>query len=193
MRGTTDKSEFHEQVYSAGKIDGVEVTNGYSFYPPIVRRALENKLFMVASSDAHEPISANNIPEDMFRTMTLIFAKENSEKAIKEALKSRRTLGYSGGNLVGEEQLLKDFFNASVKVSLVSEDAKGGRTYALTNNSSIDYTLVRSKVEYRVPALKVTMITLKGNRNRKPAVPKFSVANMWHVDYQHPAIELKCK
>ena len=186
-------TEFEAAAMAEGLFDGIEVVNGITFYPTIVRRAVENKLFMVAASDAHEPISAIKFPNGVFRTMTLIFAKENTEKGIKEALKARRTLGYSGGNIVGEEQLLKDLFNASVTVRVVSEGAKGVRTYEIVNNSSISYTLKRAKVEYIIPGFQSTVITIKGTRDGKPAVPKFSVSNMWHVDYKHPVVELKSK
>ena len=62
--------------------------------------------------------------------MTLILAKENSEKAIKDALKKRRTLVYCGGNIMGEEQWLRPFFDASVTCRLQYEDKKAGyRTF----------------------------------------------------------------
>ena len=49
-RDTSEKTPFHKEVYSAGLIDGVEVANGYSFYPQIIRRCKEENLFMLGFS-----------------------------------------------------------------------------------------------------------------------------------------------
>ena len=190
-RAECKMTEFEKAAMAEGLFDGIEVVNGHTFYPPIVKRAIENKLFMVAATDSHKPTSSVRYEDGVYRTMTIILAKENNEKCLKEALKARRTLGYCGGHLIGEEQLLKDFFNAAVEVKLISKDSKGTCSYMLTNNSSIGFTLVRNSVEFEVPALKVTMITLKGNRKKKPSTPKFSVNNMWHTDNQNPSVLLK--
>lgn len=189
-RNECTMTDFEQQAMAEGLFDGIEVVNGNTFYPPIVRRAIENKLFMVAASDAHHPVSKDSFEEGVFRTMTLVFAKENSEKGIKEALKARRTLGYCGGHIIGEEELLRDLFNASISVRLVSESAKGARTYALTNNSSIGYKLYRARVEYSLPAFQVTMITVRGNKAGEAVEPKFRVENMWHIDHKRLSVTL---
>ena len=184
-------TDFEKAAMAEGLFDGIEVASGYTLYPPIVKRAIENKLFMSGATDSHIPTASANLADGIYRTMTLIFAKENNEKHIKEALKACRTLAYCGGHLIGEEQFLTDFFNAAVDVKLLSKDSKGTCTYALTNNSSIGLKLMRGPVEYDLPALQITMITLKGNRQKKAVAPKFVVKNMWHVDNQNLSIVLK--
>ena len=190
-RSECTMTEFETAAMAEGLFDGIEVASGCTFYPPIVRRAIENKMCMLACTDTHIPTASSIFTEGIYRTMTLIFAKENNEKHIKEALKARRTLGYCGGHLIGEEELLRDFFNAAVSVQLISKDSKGTCIYALTNNSSIAYTLARGPVEYQLPAMQITVITLKGTRSKKAVAPKFVVKNMWHVDNQNLNIELK--
>ena len=192
-RSECKMTEFEEAAMAEGLFDGIEIVGGHTFYPPIVRRAIENNMFMVASTDSHTPTSSIRCDDGVFRTMTFIFAKENNEKCIKEALKAHRTLGYCGGHIIGEEKLLKDFFNAAVTVQLISKDKKGACTYALTNNSSIAFTLMRAKVAYKLPAFQSTIITLKGTRDGKAVAPKFRVENMWHVDKQKLSIELEAK
>lgn len=190
-RSECTMTEFETAAMAEGLFDGIEVASGCTFYPPIVRRAIENKMCMLACTDTHIPTASSIFTEGIYRTMTLIFAKENNEKHIKEALKARRTLGYCGGHLIGEEELLRDFFNAAVSVQLLSKDSKGTCTYILTNNTSIAYTLARGPVEYQLPAMQITVITLKGTRSKKAVAPKFVVKNMWHVDNQNLNIELK--
>lgn len=194
-RNTTDKNEWHEEVYKEGLIDGVEVVNGWTFYPKIVRRCIEEKLIMAGGSDTHRPTSDQYKNLDFFRTMTIILAKENTEKAIKEALLKRRTLVYSGGQLMGEEKLLKAFVNAAVDCQLTSTE--GGKKhnshiYTLTNNSSITLRLRRGGTIYELEPFKVLTTSYTPNKNTgEVGRPKFTVENMWHVDYKHPVVELK--
>lgn len=68
--------------------------------------------------------------------MTLIFARNNSLEALREALEARRTLAYSFGTIAGDEQLLKDLFTASVQTKVLHTDPSNGRrTVSLTNGS----------------------------------------------------------
>ena len=190
-RDTSDKTPFHEEVYSAGLIDGVEVVNGYSYYPPIVRRSIEEKLFMLGCTDAHGMTSHKYKDCGSYRTMTFIFAKENTEKAIKEALLDRRTIAYSGGDLIGEEKWLKEFIDAAVDCRVAHESEDGNtRTYIYTNHSSIAYSMRLGTAIYKLePFRSLSFKCTKDKESGKFIAPKFSVENMWHIDYQHPIIE----
>ncbi len=192
-RGTTDKSESHKELYSEGYIDAVEVANGLNFYPQMIRRCIEEELTMFGNTDEHTLTSVKYGSLGCYRTMTLIFAKDLTEKAIKDALLERRTLAYVCGYIAGEEKLLGDFLNAAVDCKLAKEDTKKGtRTYMFTNMSSITYRLRRGKTIYELEPFKTIMITL--NKNKKTgeyATTKFAVDNMWHVDFKHPVIEIE--
>ena len=48
--------------------------------------------------------------------MTLVFAKDASLEAIREALFARRTAAYSGNLLVGKEEFLRPIFEASIEI-----------------------------------------------------------------------------
>ncbi|MBR5106284.1 MAG: histidinol-phosphatase [Alistipes sp.] len=191
--GTTDKSESHKKLYDAGLIDGVEIVNGTNFYPRMVRRCIEEKLTMLANTDEHVLTSYRFGSHNCHRTMTLILAKDLTEKAIKDAFLKRRTLAYFAGNLAGEEQLLVDFLNAAVECRIVKEDKKKGeRTYMLTNMSSITYQLRRGKTIYELEPFKSVMVPVGKNKNTgESAQPTFHVENMWHIDFQHPTITLE--
>ena len=183
-RTTCDMSEFHKKVYAEGLIDGVEVVNGSSFYPDMVRRAVENKLYMVAATDIHATTASVFGKQNFFREMTLIFAKDKSEKSLRKALLSQKTLGYCGGHIIGEESLLAKFFQASVTAKQISVGKKGVQI-SLTNHTSFDYTVIYNGVEIYLPAFQTVKATLKDEN----AV--FTVKNMIHVDYQHPTVTLK--
>lgn len=183
-RTTTDKNDFHKQIYAEGLIDGVEITNGIVFYPKIVERCIREKLFMVSATDIHKSTSSLQ-SRGFFRPMTLIFAKKNDERGIREALLARRTLGYCGGNVIGEISLLEKFFKASVTATLASE-SKSKKNIVLKNSSSIPYSLSINGRAYSLEALSEISISVKDKIS-------VTVHNMIHVDYQHPTFELDIK
>ncbi len=193
LRGTTDKSEFHEQVYGAGKIDGIEVANSLSFYPPIVRRCVEEKLFMLGGSDIHNESLRKFGSLGVYRTMTFIMAKELTEAAIKDALLKHRTIAYSGGYLIGEEKWLTEYLNAAIECRITNINEKADkRTFQLTNNTSITYRLRHGKLIYELEPFHSLTITLgKDKESGKLIEPEFRVDNMWHIDYQHPNIKIE--
>lgn len=190
-RDTSAKTPFHEEVYSAGLIDGVEVANGYSFYPHIIRRCREEKLFMLGCTDVHGMTAHKYTDCGSFRTMTFIFAKENTEKAIKEALLKRRTIAYSGGELFGEEEWLKAYLNAAVECRILGENNDGKScTYLLTNHTSITYRLRIGKVVHALePFHSLQVKCTRDKESGKFETPKFTVDNMWQIDYQNLTIE----
>ena len=183
-RTTCEMSEFQKKIYDAGLVDGVEITNGSSFYPDIVRRCVERKLYMVSATDIHAATSNVYGKHNFYRDMTLIFAKDKSEKSIKKALLSQRTLGYCGGNIIGEESLLAKFFQASVTAKYIATSKKGVQI-ALTNHTSFDYTLVYNGVKIALPAFHTVKTYVKDGD------VAFCVENMIHTDFQHPTIALK--
>jgi hypothetical protein len=127
--------------------------------------------------------------------MTIILAKECTEKAIKEALLKRRTIAYSGGSLMGEEKWLVEFLNAAIDCRLTS--TTGGKKsnshiYTLTNKSSITFYLRRSGTILKLEPFRTLTASYTPNaKTGEVGRPKFTVENMWHVDYKHPVVELK--
>lgn len=192
-RKTSDKTEFHQKVYGEGLIDGVEVVNGTSFYPHIVRRCIDEKLTMYANTDEHGMTSSRFGSAGFHRTMTLVFAKDLTEKAVKDALLKGRTIAYAAGTLIGEEEWLKAFFNAAVDCHITKiDEKKGTRTFQVTNKSSITYRLRRGKLIYELEPFKSLQFYLgKDKKTGKYVEPKFIVENMWHADYKHPSIQIE--
>ena len=192
-KGSTDKSEWDEMVYSEGLIRGVEVANGYNFYPRMVRRCIDEKLAMFGNTDEHRFTTYRFGSRGVFRTMTFVLAKECTEEAIKEAILACRTLVYSGGCVIGEEKLLSDFLNASILCQISNENKKKeSRHYTLTNTTSIAYSLRRGNTIYTLePFETITVSYGKDKKSGKLLTPKFRVENMWHIDYKHPVIEIK--
>jgi hypothetical protein len=120
--------------------------------------------------------------------MTLILAKDQSLESLKEALLAKRTLAYSFGSLAGEEQLLKDFFNAAVPVKVLNVDKKGTKTIALTNTTSFPYLL-----NFGGNPVVLNPFCSYRTSVAKDAELKFTVDNMWCGAEAHPQIVIKVK
>ncbi|MGC3957335.1 MAG: Sb-PDE family phosphodiesterase [Verrucomicrobiota bacterium] len=145
--GKTVWYDEHSWLLEKGFLQGIEVVNGRDYYPEAHRWAIEKKLTMLSNSDIHSPLNLDyNINEENdHRPITLVFAKERTREAIKDALFARRTAVYSGDKLVGEEQFLKPIFTQAVKfvkdsVKLTSKDKY---FLQLANSSDLTYELER--------------------------------------------------
>ena len=174
------------RAYGEGLIDGIEIMNGGEFYPKAISRAHTKNLFVSANTDIHDSATETYRAQGHRRNMTLIFAKENTLEALREAIEARRTLAYSFGTIAGDEQLLKDLFTASVRTSVLHTDAKGRRTVSLTNNSSVQYVLrLPGQNPFILNPFSTVTTTVAQNRPLR-----LTVENMWYSEQDHPQIEL---
>jgi hypothetical protein len=157
--------EEHTQIYNNGWMHGIEVVNEKTYYPEVQAWAMEKKLTMIGGSDIHGPTGIEfRLETGDHRTCTLVFAKEKSESAIKEALFARRTAIWVENKLIGEEQYLKPIFFNSIKVTqpqtLVL--SRSSITVIIRNNSEISYELVSAG---KIPGWKYPVrLTLPAHR-----------------------------
>ena len=189
-RKSCDITEFEQKAFDENLIDGVEIMNGYWFYPKAMQRCVDYKLYMLGCSDIHIPTTVyrNN---NHFRPMTFIFAKENTLKAVRKALENRMTLAYSAGNIAGDAELLQEFFKASVSCHFLTRNKKGTSVYALTNTTSIGYKIRIGNRVLELPAFQTITISAGVDKNGKDSDVSFYVANMWEVGYKNPKITFK--
>ena len=107
-------------------------------------------------------------------------------KALKEALKSRRTLAYGYNTICGDEQLLKDFFAASVKVNVVRTSSKT-MYLTLTNMTSIPYTICKTgQNQNRLDPFSTIMFAV----SKESQSLRLTVLNMFCSKNAHPVVEL---
>jgi hypothetical protein len=187
------ETDWHHSARQEGLISGIELANGYSFYPQMLDRCVNEKLTMFGNTDTHGVTAHRYATTGHFRTMTIVLAKELTQEAIKDAILKRRTIVYSGGDLIGEESWLTEFLNASIDCRMIKEDKeKGSRTFLLTNTSSIPYRFRRGKSIYELAPFKSMSLSFgKDKKSGKYTQPKLSVENMWITGYKHPVIEFK--
>ena len=183
----------HSWLLEKGFLQGIEVVNARDYYPEAHRWAIEKKLTMLSNSDIHPPIQQDyHLHEGDHRPVTLVFAKERTHEAIKEALFARRTAVYSGDKLIGDEQFLKPIFTQSVKFvkPTLTISSKDNYFLQIANSSDLTYELERvdDVAEVTVPktlllaANKTVLFSLKakdaGATGTKQIKPTYRVKNL---------------
>lgn len=181
-RKNVDHPEVERLAYEEGLIDGIESMNGGEFYPKVIDRARELGLYVSANTDIHASATETYRAAGHMRNMTFVLAKDQSLESVKEALLAGRTLAYSFGTLAGQEQLLKDFFQACVSVRVIADDGKK-LTVAFTNNSSIEFMLKGGGNPFRfLPFTTFTSTVQKGKSLN------WSLLNLWCGESAHPSV-----
>jgi hypothetical protein len=142
--GKTEWFPEHTELLEKGWLHGIEVVNGRTYYPEVQRWCIEKNLTMLCNSDVHEPIAMySEGTSGEHRPVTLIFAKDRTADALKEALFARRAVAYVQSQLLGDEKYLKPIFDASV--TFVKRSATIQRTgrvlLQIRNSSCVDFEL----------------------------------------------------
>ena len=183
---TLERTPFEEQAYAEKLVDGVEIMNGFFFYPRAIEEAKSRKWFMAATTDIHSTTAQTYRINGHLRNMTIVFAKELTLESVRESLEHRRTLAYSFGVLAGEESLLKEFFTASIATRKISASKKSAKVQ-LTNTTSIPFVVRIGKGNpINIPAFCSVIVSAKAG---KPV--NCTVLSMWSGMEEHPTIGLK--
>lgn len=166
----------HTYLEEQNMLMGIEVVNGSEYYPEVHTWCNEKKHTLMGNSDIHSPIMFDyDIQSGVHRPMTLVFAKENSEEAIKDALINRRTVVYSKNLLIGEEKYLKPIFEKSISFKNTKVKTIGKETCYLHvhNDSDVPFTLQLKTGDDRmvfpqlltVPANKTVQFTVRASKD----------------------------
>ena len=146
----------HEEILRQGNLHGIEVVNEREYYPEAHRWCIEKNLTMLSNSDVHDPVFMDYDPDKGDRrAFTLVFAKDASPEAIREALFDRRTVVVFNNLLAGSETWLQEIFSNSVHIKNPTVKLKAGESVYLQihNKSAVDYKLTRAD---RIEGLKFT-------------------------------------
>ena len=136
--------DIHTTLYENKLLHGIEVANGDSYYPEAHNWCLEKNLTMMGNSDIHGPAVGTQVTPDKHRTMTLVFAKEKTIDAIKEALLAGRTAVWYQNQLIGSQKYLEAIFKAAVRIKQPTSRHDGKVWFEITNNSALDIELQKT-------------------------------------------------
>jgi hypothetical protein len=135
----------HTRLFESKLMHGMEIVNTDEYYPLAFQWCLEKKITMIGCSDIHSPVLMDyDLRDGGHRPMTLVFAKDRTLEAVKDALIDGRTVVYNGNNLMGGEKFLKAIFEESIEIKVNPATIKYGKIHyvSVTNYSQIPYELV---------------------------------------------------
>jgi hypothetical protein len=154
----------HRQLLEKKWMHGIEFFNDSEYYPRVMTFCKQYNLTVIANSDVHGIISESyDIPEKN-RPMTLVFAKERSHDALKEAMFAGRTLAYFDDHLAGKEEYARPFFYKCISVGKPYFKNDKSVFIEITNVSDIPFYLVNgtngAPAAINLPAKSVTRVVL---------------------------------
>ena len=116
---------FHEQLFEAGLVQGIEVAMREKFVREAIGIALEHDLAMMASTDAHRPTAWYNEQYGLrHRTVTLVLADGETEDALQAALRAKATVAFYDGLFIGRAPEVRSLMEAVVQTSLIPPDPR---------------------------------------------------------------------
>ena len=154
---TTKWWDVHEELVEKGWLHGVEVYAWIRWFPIAFDWCNEKNLAYFANSDIHITTSNRFNLDKYYRPMTLVFAEEKSINSVREAMFDRRTVAFFLNNLAGPEYLLRQLFEASVKIDnpfLI--DQEGRTSVVLHNPTDLTFIMENSSPENSAPE-KITL------------------------------------
>ncbi len=137
----------HTELLGQGRLHGIEIANGRSYYPEAHRWALERKLAILGNSDVHQPTGmdyAHHAGDR--RPVTLVFAAARTPDALKAALFARQTAVLAGGQLYGDERFVRPIVEGAlvVKTPRLRVTPRGRVLLQVANVSDVDFELKRA-------------------------------------------------
>ncbi len=135
--------EAQTTLFEKQQLHGVEICNGESYYPDGHRYATERKLTLLGNSDIHDPSPATEWTATKHRTLTLVFARDKTMDALREALFAGRTAVWYQNQLIGREPELAALFPACIRVNPPHHRSNDRVWVAIENQCELDIELER--------------------------------------------------
>ena len=137
---TTTLYPVHMQMIKDKKIHGVEIVNGFEYYPKAFNYCDTHNLAYMGNTDIHGVYTLTYRTDKQYGPMTLVFARERNSASVKEALLEQRSVVKFGDLLIGSEKNL----TALAKACLAYEVKKVNQSdvdVKVTNKSSLTFEL----------------------------------------------------
>lgn len=202
--GTAVLTKMHKLMLKEGLIQAIEVVNEHSYSDEALKIAIDNKLTIMGASDIHDLIEWQfNLKDGGHRPVTLVFATEKTEEALRDALQNGRTVVWFDNTLIGKKEYLVPLVQQSlfIRQTQVMDSYNGKSTVIsvyIENKSDVDYILENQK-DYSfydhadivtVKANAVTMLQVKPLKELKTFNLRFKVLNALTAPNTHPLISL---
>lgn len=201
--GIATLTDMHRKFIADSLLQGIEVVNDLNYSDEALQIALDNNLTLMGTSDIHGLIDWQfKISEGGHRPVTLVFAKERTAAAIKEALFARRTAVWFNNLLIAREREMQPLLQASIVLEKASYI---GSTFVaevvLRNNSDAEFYLFNTSAYTFHENADLIVLNPNGTTTlqvkMKERVPNFAlsfdVLNCVTAPGKHPAWNVSVK
>ncbi len=176
--------DVHTELKKKGWLHGVEVFNEQEWYPIALDWCNDKKLTYIATSDIHGLIASTYNVHESHRPVTLVFAADKTEDALRDALFANRAVAWFGNYLAGSEDLLSAIFRASV-VADFAEETQKSKIYNVKNLSDVAYQLASDDgTRIKILAYSETRVNIPNNHDLR-----FEVTNLMITATQNLKID----
>ena len=175
-------TDIHTELLKKGLFGGIEVVNRDVYYPEAHQWCLEKGLTMLGNSDMHPPFETLKDDNSNHRSMTLVFAKDKTLEAVKDALQNGRTVVWTKNTLIGKREYLEPLFYASVKVGEVRYGGKDSVLVIVKNSSDVEFTLKPAAktepAEIILPPNSSTLLETKKQKDSGKIILHYTATNL---------------
>jgi 3',5'-nucleoside bisphosphate phosphatase len=201
--GIAKLTDMHRQLIRLNQLQGIEVVNETTYSDEALQIALDQHLAIMGTSDIHGLVDwTYHIAEGGHRPVTLVFARERTPEAIKEALFDRRTAVWFNNTLIARQREMLPLLAASIKVEKASYIGPSAVCEVLLRNDSDAEFLLFNTSEYTLHE-HADLVVLNPNGTTKIQVKtreqlpvfnlQFDVLNCVTAPKQHPRFQLSVK
>lgn len=141
----------HTELFENGLINGIEIVNGNEYYPEALIWCTEKNLTVFGNSDIHGSLATFYLEYGVsHRPITIVFAREKTLDAVKEALYAGRTLVWYDDKVAGKKEYVEKMAKASLELLPVHFSTKKVNFRKIKNNSSFDFIIETGGEEYHL-------------------------------------------
>ncbi|MGD8452370.1 MAG: Sb-PDE family phosphodiesterase [Phycisphaerae bacterium] len=180
-RGQWD--EWQQKPFEKKQLHGIEICNGDDYWGYAHDLAVEHGLTLLGDSDIHSPASDKPRTPAVHRTMTLVFAKERTVEAVRDALFAGRTAVWCENRLIGRSAEMEQLFPACVRVRAPHYRTDKHIWVRIDNFCELDLELQRigeqGPREIKLPAGATTLLRFDVPAETLSAGLSYRVMNMW--------------
>lgn len=199
--GIATLTDMHKKLIADSLLHGIEVVNELTFSDEAMRIALDNNLGVIGTSDIHGLVDWQfDLAEGGHRPITLVFAKEKTAAAVKEALFAGRTVAWYKNMLIGKEEHLVPLISSCLEIgkikyvgdsNLASVEIKNNSDADFIINSLSAYNLHGSSDIFTLKAHSTTTLEIKTLVRLEQFSMNFQVLNAVMNARIHPYIKIE--
>jgi len=171
----------HTTLYEKKYMRGIEVVNGRTYDPEAHEWALEKNLTFLGNSDIHAPMTLEQTTPAEHRPMTLVFAKERTIPAVKDALVAGRTAVWYEGQLIGKAQYLDAIFDEAARIRDIQYGRDNVVRFAVENTCDVALDLERlgsvGPRELMIPPHSKALLKIKVASTEAPTKLSYTARN----------------